>query len=182
MRIGLHFPDNLDPLWDPWAQRRQREQLGIHIDNQTNDDDGIYGLGAAVYFNDIQPRDAGFTVWPGSHWIAAKHCELKVQSERDPPVKNVRIKSESPFNDTAELFGLFEPFEITGPAGTVALWHGSLVHAAGMHLGPGTMRMAGFSRFYFEPETVDHDVAFANPFEYWDGMPVDGFGMGPHTD
>jgi hypothetical protein len=39
-----------------------------------------------------------------------------------------------------------------------------------MHLAPGSLRMAGFSRFYLEPGAVDHDEAFAHPFEHWDGV------------
>lgn len=170
MRIGLHFPEDLPALREPHSQRRRRDDLGIHVDNQTNEDGGLYGLGAAIYFNDIGPRDAGFTVWPGSHWMTAEHCELYMQSDRDPPVKNVRVRNESEFDDLSELFELFEPFEIAGDAGTVTLWHGSLIHSAGMHLAPGSLRMAGFTRFYFEPGAVDHDEAFANPFAYWDGV------------
>lgn len=170
-RIGLHFPDeDLPAVEDPQAQRRARRDLGIHVDNQTNGHGGLYGLGAAIYFDDVGPRDAGFTVWPGSHWMTAEHCEL-FTTDRDPPLKQARIREDSEFDDLSELFERFEPFEVTGEAGTVTLWHGSLIHSAGMQLSPGSLRMAGFSRFYFLPDAVDSiDEAFANPFRYWEGV------------
>jgi len=65
-RIGLHYPEELPALRDPRSRRLAGEDLGVHIDNQTNDDGGLYGLGVAIYFNDIGPRDAGFTVGRGA--------------------------------------------------------------------------------------------------------------------
>lgn len=174
-RIGLHFPDDdLPAIEDPDVQRQVRRDLPIHVDNQTNEHGGLYGLGAAIYFDDVGPRDAGFTVWPASHRMVAGHCELST-TDGDPPLKQARIRADSEFEDLSDLFDLFEPFEITGDAGTVTLWHGSLIHSAGMQLSPGSLRMAGFSRFYFRPDAVDSlDDAFANPFRYWEGVDDDG--------
>jgi len=45
-----------------------------------------------------------------------------------------------------------------------------------MHLAPGSLRMAGFTRFYFEPGAVDHDEAFATPFAYWEGVDAELLG------
>jgi len=89
-RIGLHYAEDLADLRDPRAQREARDDLGIHVDNQTNDDGGLYGLGAATYFNDVGPRDAGFTVWPGSHWMTAEHCELERPNEDAEPGTKVQ--------------------------------------------------------------------------------------------
>mgnify|MGYP000734205494 CR=1 FL=1 len=171
MRIGLHYPDDdLPAIDDPDGQQRASEDLGVHIDHQTNADGALFAVGAAIYVDSVQPRDAGFTVWPGSHWLTAAHCELVETETRGATLSVARIREDSPFEDLDDLFANFEPFEITGDAGTVTLWHGGLIHSAGMHLRPASLRMAGFSRFHHAPGTWDPD-AFEDPFAHWDGVP-----------
>ncbi|MFB6120721.1 MAG: phytanoyl-CoA dioxygenase family protein [Halobacteriaceae archaeon] len=170
-RVGLHFPDDgLPSITDPAAQRAARGDLGVHVDHQTNADGALYAVGAAIYFDDVQPRDAGFTVWPGSHRTVAEHCELAETETRGDTLEVARVRDDSPYDDLDDLFADFEPFEIAGGAGTVTLWHGALVHSAGMHLAPASLRMAGFSRFHLAPGAWDRD-GLADPFAFWDGVP-----------
>lgn len=170
-RIGLHFPEDLDPIDDPPAQRRAREELGVHVDHQTNGEGALYALGAAVYFDDVWPRDGGFTVWPGSHWMVGEHFELVATETRGTTLQVARLRDDAPY-DGEEFFDLYEPFEVAGDAGTVVLWHGQLVHSAGMHLAPGRLRTAGFSRFHLDPDAAAPAAAFGAPFEHWRGVPA----------
>lgn len=172
IRIGLRYPDDAESIHDPRAHRREREDLGIHTDNQVYGDNmGLYVVGFATYFDDVSPRDGGFTVWPGSHVVVSEHCELEEREENSEKY-NTGIREDSEFDDKEELFDLIEPFEIAGEAGTVTIWHGQLVHTGGMQLSPGSLRNAGFTRFHMKGDMDDHEEAFANPFEHWAGVPT----------
>jgi len=172
-RVGLHYPTgDLGSIDDPRAHRAAREGLGVHVDHQSNAAGALYALGAAIYLDDVRPRDAGFTVWPGSHWMTAEHCELVETETRGAELLVARVREDSPYDDREALFEHYEPFEIAGEAGTVTLWHGGLIHSAGMHLAPGRLRMACFSRFHLAPEAWDAAGGMPAPFAHWDG--VDG--------
>ena len=124
--------------------------------------DGTYRpftVGVTTYLDDVNPRSGGLTVWPGSHWRVAEYFEdheLREFSNDDVP---------------AILDRSSEPFEITGRAGTVALWHDKLVHTGGMNLSRRP-RIAAFTRF-LRPDEEATCEAPERPFEGWDGVDVD---------
>lgn len=171
-RIGLRYADEKH-LSDPAAQ--ESTGFGIHVDNPTDGDGGLYALGAATYLDRVGPRSGGFTVWPGSHWITAEYLEPTGENEDALPgtrsrASDVRLRDDAPFEDMTELFELFSPFEVAGGPGTVTLWHANLIHSGGRHLAPSPVRMAAFSRFHVEPGRVALDEAMANPLDHWEGV------------
>jgi ectoine hydroxylase-related dioxygenase (phytanoyl-CoA dioxygenase family) len=174
-RVGLRYPEDLR-LNDPAAQTAAG--LHPHVDDLTDGDGGFYALGAATYLDHVQPRNGGFTVWPGSHWMTAEHCELDDVNEEAPRgtrerAPSVRIREDSEFDSLEALYDQFCPFEVAGDPGTVTLWHGNLIHSAGRNLSPGAVRMAAFSRFHLAPGRWAPD-AVAEPFAYWAGVDADG--------
>ncbi len=116
---------------------------------------GIFHVGATIYVDQVEPRGAGFTVWPGSHRFAAEY-----------------FKTHSLLNIQGGVFreaDLGPPVEITGPAGTVCLWHGQLVHSGSKNCS-GRIRMALIARL--ARQDVD-DIRFETPddmWEYWEGV------------
>lgn len=125
--------------------------------------DGTYRpftVGVTTYLDDVNPRGGGLTVWPGSHWRVAEYFEdhdLEEFSNDDVP---------------AILGGSSEPFEITGEAGTVALWHDKLVHTGGVNLSRRP-RMASFTRLVRPDEAAMCETP-ERPFEGWAGVHADG--------
>ncbi|MFC4551363.1 MULTISPECIES: phytanoyl-CoA dioxygenase family protein [Halorussus] len=115
-----------------------------------------FSLGATTYLDDVAPQGGGLTVWPGSHWRVAEFF-----AEND---------AEDFSNDEASsLVGDAEPFEVTGRAGTVVLWHSLLVHTGGVHLGRRP-RVAAFTRFVRQDVEETKYDALAAPFEFLDGV------------
>lgn len=171
VRIGLRSPGD-ERLTDVHAQSEMG--LGVHVDDLTDGAGALYVLGAATYLDRVQPRDGGFTVWPGSHWIAAQHCELE-SPDSDAPrgtrarAPSVRIRADSEFESVADLYDRICPFEIAGDPGTVTLWHGGLIHSGGRQLAPGSLRMAAFSRFHLREGHWEPD-AVTDPFANWGGL------------
>jgi ectoine hydroxylase-related dioxygenase (phytanoyl-CoA dioxygenase family) len=169
-RVGLRYPGERR-LTDPAAQTET--ELGIHVDDRTDGEGGLYVLGAATYLDRVQPRDGGFTVWPGSHWMVAEHCELEPVGDAPEGTRDrapsVQIREDSEFDSLEEFYDQMCPFEVAGDAGTVTLWHGGLVHSAGRQLSPGSERMAAFSRFHVRPGRWGPDP-IGDPFGCWAGV------------
>lgn len=167
-RIGLR-PPRPEQLTDDAAV--QPSELSSHVDNLTHEfDDAVFAVGAAIYLNHIQPRGGGFTVWPGSHWYTAKFFE-------DHPMEDAvnkgipALTEDGEWSSERELDEVFDPFEISGDAGTVVLWTGSIEHTAGPRPSPGSVRMAAFSRFFTKRGLVNPQEAVAeDPYSYWTGM------------
>lgn len=149
-------------------------KVGIHTDDQTDGDGALCVLAAGVYLDHVPPRNGGFTVWPGSHWWTAQHCELEEPNQDAEPgtrarAPGLRLREESPYDDLDDLLSGTDPFEIAGDAGSVIFWHPGLVHSSGIHARPGVLRMTAFSRFHvrsgaWEPADTNH------PFALWDGI------------
>lgn len=157
---------------DPDASRDRK--VGVHVDDQTDGDGGLCALNVGMYLDHVPPRNGGFSVWPGSHWITAAHCELEEPDRTADPgtrerAPNLQIRDESPYEDLDALFSKADLFEITGDAGSVIFWHPGLVHSSGIHLDPGILRFTAFSRFHvkpgeWEPTDLDH------PFSILEGI------------
>lgn len=149
-------------------------KVGVHVDDQTDGDGALCAIAVGMYLDHVPPRNGGFTVWPGSHWWTAEHCELEAPNEDAEPgtrarAPGLRIRDESPYDDLSDLLSESEPYEIAGDAGSVIFWHPGLVHSSGIHLQPGVHRMAAFSRFHVEPDEWDA-ADTDHPFMLWDGI------------
>lgn len=148
---------------DPETRRQEPSDGSGHIDGYGN---GGYGkavrgvsLTATTYLNRIGPRAGGFTVYPGSHWKLAEYWR-----SHDPlSFTDYMMEHGEPPIDAGD------PFEITGDAGTLVLWHGRLLHTAGVNhtLHP---RMAVFQRIRHRDYPDYQDDVLADPFMLWDGL------------
>lgn len=133
----LQYPSNLvDDRSQPFDYRQ-----GWHVDGGT----GPYAvgtdvtylpftLGVAVYFDSVEPRGGGFTVWPGSHRATEEYFQTHTYAEYAANGGNV-----------LEGIDLGPAMEITGEAGTLVLWHHNLVHGPAPNHSE-RVRMAGFQR------------------------------------
>lgn len=117
---------------------------------------GLFHVGTTIYVEHVEPRGAGFTVWPGTHRAAGEyfktHSLLSVQG--------------GVFNEKIEFP---EPVEITGPPGTVCLWHGQLVHSGSKNC-RRRIRMALIGRLARKDV---NNIRFESPndiWEYWEGI------------
>lgn len=116
-----------------------------------------FTIGATTYLDDVHPRGGGLSIWPGTHWRVAEYLsEYGVDSFSNEKAGEV-VGSRA------------TPFEVTGSAGTVVLWHNLLVHTGGCHLGREP-RIAAFTRFLRSNEEKTSYDAARNPFKYWDGV------------
>lgn len=170
-RVYVRSPGS-SQITDPDAASERK--VGVHTDDQTDGDGALSVLNVGVYLDHVPPRNGGFTVWPGSHWMTAEHCELESPDEEAEPGTRARapglcISDDNPYDDMDALYEEMEPYEIAGGAGSVIFWHPGLVHSSGVHRRPGTLRMTAFSRFHVEPgEWEPEDTR--HPFALWDGV------------
>jgi ectoine hydroxylase-related dioxygenase (phytanoyl-CoA dioxygenase family) len=85
-----------------------------------------FQVGVVLYLSDVLPQGGGFTVWPGSHYVMAKHqCTLGGDD-----------RTETFDAALAEVGASMRPVEVTGPVGTLVLWHQRLAHTAGINTRP----------------------------------------------
>lgn len=172
MQVALNFPDE-----DAAAPVHGPKAVEGHLDGYAAFDENpevtTFQLGAAVYLDDVGPRDGGFTVWPGSHRVAANYFEDHALESLGGKPDNSQLPAmgDEPgeWDYERRLHEQSDPYEISGDAGTVVLWHGLLTHAAGINTGEG-VRMAAISRFSREDQDEVRRDAARSLFEYWPAM------------
>ena len=76
-----------------------------------------------MYLSDVLPQGGGFTVWPGSHHVMAKHHGSLGGDDRLPTFDLA----------VAGVEASTQPVEAIGPTGTVVFWHQRIVHTAGIN-------------------------------------------------
>ena len=76
-----------------------------------------------LYLSDVLPQGGGFTVWPGSHRVIAKHHATLGGEDRLP----------SFYDALEDVQARIRPVELSGPAGTVVFRHHRIVHTAGIN-------------------------------------------------
>ena len=148
-----------------------------HLDGYANFDENpevfTFTLGAAVYVDDVRPRSGGFTVWPGSHRVAAAYFEDHALETVGGKPNNSQVPAvgeaagEWDYDDL--LWNQYDPYEVSGPAGTVVLWHSKLTHNAGINVGED-VRMAAITRFAREDQQEIRRDDAETLFEYWPAM------------
>jgi hypothetical protein len=117
---------------------------------------GVWQICATIYVDDVRPRGAGFTLWPGTHRAATEFFRNH---------SLLSLKGGVP----EDHFPTGEPLEVTGPAGTVCFWHGQLVHSGSKNVNDN-IRMALIARLARKDIT---DILFESPDDmwvYWDGL------------
>jgi hypothetical protein len=173
MQLALRYPDTAR-LGDAF----DRTPTFGHLDGYGPGfrDTGNYSgfdIGAVVYLDDVPERGGGFTVWPGAHLVAADYFREHSLSSpgyhgRLPAVAEEGWDYAGWFHEQARSR------ELSGDAGTVVLWHGRMVHAAGVNQSE-RVRMAGIQRFAREGFDARKAEFVANPFAGWAGL--DGIEM-----
>ena len=166
-RITLRFPNEED-LLDPEAE--QPSDLGTHLDGINADSGRLVTIGAAIYVDRVQPRGGGFTVWPGSHRLAGKYFEELDPSEYDEAGGGLPRWTEDGWDEDGQLRNQFDPIEVSGPPGTVTMWHGHMEHSGGVSLSPSRTRVALFTRFHLREDLYDIEVIAPNPFYGWEAL------------
>ena len=172
MQVALNFPDE-----DAGEEFLGPQSVTGHLDGYANFDENpevfTFTLGAAVYVNDVRPCSGGFTVWPGSHRVAAAYFEDHALETVGGKPNNSQVPAvgeaagEWDYDDL--LWNQYDPYEISGPAGTVVLWHSKLTHNAGINVGED-VRMAAITRFAREDQQEIRRDDAETLFEYWPAM------------
>ena len=100
----------------PSDPTREKVEAG-HLDTHP------FQVGAVLYLDEVLPGGGGFHVWPGSYLAIALAYHSFHADDPAPDCGSIlhRIQQET------------VPVEVTGPAGTLILWHQRLVHAAGLN-------------------------------------------------
>jgi len=136
-----------------------------HVDGGTGpyvtDDDVDYlpfTIAAAVYFDDVEPRGGGFTVWPRSHRRIPEFF-----SEHD--YADYIAADEDPLED----LDLDPGIEITGGPGTLVLWHHGIVHGASPNHSE-RIRMAGFQRIARKDIAELGEDGLSDPWLHYDAI------------
>ena len=130
---------------------------------------GGFTVGAVAYFDDVVERGGGFTVWPGSHWVAADYYAEHSFESPGYHGQLPAIDDDGGWDYSRRFDQQARSRELAGDAGSVVLWHNKMVHTAGVNQSPN-VRMAGIQRFSREDyEEIKEDAA-DKPFEYWDGL------------
>ena len=128
-----------------------------------------FGIAGNVYFDDVPERGGGFTVWPGSHWVAADYFSEYALNTPGQGGQLPAIDDDGGWDRSRSMSDQLRSRELNAPAGTVTLWHNKLTHTAGVNQSD-RIRMAGITRM----RRTDHDEiledAADKPFKYWDGV------------
>jgi ectoine hydroxylase-related dioxygenase (phytanoyl-CoA dioxygenase family) len=174
MQLAVRFPHDVH-LAECYERLPRGEFVdGPHLDGYGPGyvEDGEwrgFTVAATVYFDDVVERGGGFTVFPGSHWVAAEYFQ-------DHHLDNPGSAGWLPDVDPEGGWRLWDDFwrnarsrQLSGEAGTVVLWHNKLVHCAGVNQSRNP-RMAGIVRMSRDDhDEVKHD-ATTEPLAYFDGL------------
>ncbi len=117
------------------------ELLGPHTDQVCQQ------LNACLYLDDVEPRNGGFTVYPGSHRIMFGAHEREANFS---PTSEYGARMR-------EVIDTIEPYELCAPQGSVIFWHGRTVHSVGLHAGED-IRWALFADFAHDRPLLDPDA------------------------
>jgi hypothetical protein len=139
---------------EPLSEGKLEDQgrfLGPHTDQVCQQ------LNACGYLEDVNPRNGGFTVYPGSHKRMFR--QHRYEANWSPL---------SSFPDTLkEIAETIEPYEIVAEKGSVIFWHGRTIHSSGVHLG-ADIRWALFADFTRnQPVLTDEEHKDANQYEWF---------------
>ena len=169
MQLALRYPQErrLDTYHD-------RRPLTGHLDGygpgyKESGEYSTWEVAAVVYFDDVVDRGGGFTVWPGSHWVAAEYFEEHALNTLGYAVTLPAIDDEGGWDRNHLLCNQIRSRELNYDAGTVILWHNKIMHTSGVNQSPN-VRMAGICRFSREDQRDIFEDAADKPFKYWDGV------------
>ncbi len=177
LQIPVNNPSSL-PYKNAVARRITSSHLdgyGMAFRDPSHEAQGTYRyytLGAGIYIDDVKTGGGGFTVFPGSHWVVSEY--FKTHSLESPGWKGIppaiddsgsvgqskdNLLKTGGWDYRRRLDEQLIPHEITGPAGTVTLWHMKILHGNGVNHRP-MPRIAAFTRYtHEEGDSIKRDVA-----------------------
>lgn len=174
MQLPVNYPSSgpLNETYLPRIDGGHVDGYGLAYRDPEDDRAGVYDyytIGATIYLNDVVSGGGGFTVFPGSHWIAEQYY-------RDHSLQSLGWLGDLPapspdggWNYEMPLHDQVREVEITGEPGTVVLWHGRLLHGAGRNQRTNP-RIAAITRFSNPDGAADKQTACANLWNFWPGM------------
>ena len=128
-----------------------------------------FAIAGNVYFDDVPERGGGFTVWPGSHWVAADYFSEYALNTPGQGGQLPAIDDDGGWNRSSSISDQLRSKELNAPAGTVTLWHNKLTHTAGVNQSD-RIRMAGITRMSRQDHDEILEDAADKPFKYWEGV------------
>lgn len=170
MQLALRYPGDL--------------RLSAHVDRKPDHGhlDG-YGPGfkesgeysswqvaAVVYFDDVVEGGGGFTVWPGSHWIAADYFSEHALNAPGYGGSLPAIDDDGGWDSDHTIDDQLRSRELNYDAGTIILWHNKLYHTSGVNQSEN-VRMAGIMRFSRNDQEQIYEDAADQPLKYWENIP-----------
>jgi hypothetical protein len=117
---------------------------------------GLFHVGATIYVDEVAPGGAGFTLWPGTHIQAWEYFRTH---------SCLSIVGGS----SRGAFQLPEAVEVTGPPGTVCLWHGQMIHSGSKNY-TGRIRMALIARLSRKDLNDIRFETTRDMWHYWAGI------------
>lgn len=178
-QIALNFPDE-------YTEIPESEELHGHLDGYADFENdptpSLFTVGTVVYLAPVEPRGGGFTVWPGSHRTATRFFQDYSLETAGASPDNASVASyhreADEFDFDRTLSQQYDPYEVTGDAGTLVLWHNKLTHTAGTNQSPN-LRMAAINRFSRDDQDAVMRDAASRPWKYWPAMAEDPPGHEP---
>lgn len=172
MTLPINLPDGTR-----LSETHLRSNNNAHVDGfgepfkdpETYETYIYYTINAAIYFNDVIPGGGGFTVYPGSHHIAATYFEEHSLPSPGWTGYLPAIDDRGGWDYNRRLGHQLRDVEIVGPPGTVILYHNKLLHKAGFNQ-RDRARMAGITRYTHEQGDEIAQDAATNLWRYWPGM------------
>lgn len=172
MTLPMNLPDGAN-----LANTHLRSNNHAHVDGfgepfkdpETDETYLYYTINAVVYFNDVVPGGGGFTVYPGSHYIASKYFETHSLPSPGWTGYLPAIDDSGGWKYSRQLGQQLRDLEVTGPAGTVILYHNKLLHKAGFNQ-RDRVRMAGITRFTHHLGDKIAEAAATDCWKHWPAM------------
>ena len=137
------------------------EYRGSHSDGACY---GRWRLQFAAYIDDLPPNSGGFTVWPGSHTrIWDKQWEAYKEGEKHTD-KHLTDRKAGGYSDAVigQIKVDTKPVDTHGPAGSVVLWHTTILHMAGQNCSDDVIRQATIYGYLKTRAALSDELALDN--------------------
>lgn len=126
-------------------------------------------IGVVTYLNDVNPGGGGFTVYPGTHWVAQAYYRNHSLESPGHTGTLPAIDDDGGWDYGRALRDQVRSREVTGPAGTVVLFHNKLVHGVGVNQ-RDQPRIAAITRFTHEQGEKRNREAARDIWQLWPGL------------
>lgn len=174
LQLPINFPDSV-PFSDTYLRRIDGGHVdgyGAHFRNPDDKQSGTYDyytIGATVYLDQVKRGGGGFTVFPGSHWLAEQYYQDHSLESPGWLGQLPGLTEDGNWDYDTYLHRQLRARELTGPPGTVILWHMRLLHGAGINQ-RSRPRLAAVTRYTHPEARANKRDAVTNLWKYWEGM------------